>query len=79
MSPPFGPIMTSRHHVAVTWEGSDSESFPLLEILESKGYAYTVQHNEKITHIEIQLQNDSIRQLRDDVDALLVHFSSLED
>lgn len=79
MSPPFGPIMTSHHHVVIAWEGSEGESFPLLEILQSQGYVFSVQDDENITRIEIQLENESIRQLRDDVDALLVHFSSLED
>ena len=79
MSPPFGPVMPSRQHVVIAWEGSEAESFPLLEILQSQGYVFSVQDDEKITRIEIQLENESIRQLRDDVDALLVHFSSLED
>lgn len=79
MSPPFGPIMTSHHHVVIAWEGSEGESFLLLEILQSQGYVFSVQDDENITRIEIQLENESIRQLRDDVDALLVHFSSLED
>jgi hypothetical protein len=71
--------MTSHHHVVIAWEGSEDESFPLLEILQSQGYVFSVQGNENITRIEVQLENESIRQLRDDVDALLVHFSSLED
>ena len=79
MSPPFGPNMTSHHHVVIAWEGSEAESIPLLEILQSQGYVFSVQGNENITRIEVQLENESIRQLRDDVDVLLVHFSSLED
>ena len=79
MSPPFRPIMTSRHHVAIAWEGSEDESLPLQSILRSEGYVFSVQENEGSIRIEIEIENESIRQLRDDVDALLVHFSSLED
>ena len=71
--------MTSRHHVAIAWEGSEDESLPLQSILRSEGYVFSVQENEGSIRIEIEIENESIRQLRDDVDALLVHFSSLED
>ena len=79
MSPPFGPIMTSNHHVVIAWEGSEDKSLPLQSILGSQGYSFSVQDDEGLVRIEIQIENESIRQLRDDVDALLVHFSSLED
>ena len=79
MSPPFGPIMTSNHHVVITWEGSEDKSLPLQSILRSQGYSFSVQEDEGLVRIEIQIENESIRQLRDDVDALLVHLSSLED
>lgn len=71
--------MTSHHHVAIAWEGSEEESLPLQSILRSEGYVFSVQENEGSIRIEIEIENESIRQLRDDVDALLVHFSSLED
>ena len=71
--------MTSHHHVAIAWEGSEEESLPLQTILRSEGYVFSVQENEGSIRIEIEIENESIRQLRDDVDALLVHFSSLED
>ena len=45
----------------------------------TEGYVFTVEENEDLIRIEVQIENESIRQLRDDVDALLVHFSSLED
>mgnify|MGYP000191476103 FL=1 len=71
--------MTSHHHVTIAWEGSEDESLPLQSILHSEGYVFSVQENEGSIRIEIEIENESIRQLRDDVDALLVHFSSLED
>lgn len=71
--------MTSHHHVTISWEGSEDESLPLQSILRSEGYVFSVQENEGSIRIEIEIENESIRQLRDDVDALLVHFSSLED
>ena len=71
--------MTSHHHVTIAWEGSEDESLPLHSILRSEGYEFSVQENEGSIRIEIKIENESIRQLRDDVDTLLVHFSSLED
>ena len=71
--------MTSHHHVAIAWEGSEDESLPLQSILRSEGYKFSVQEDEGFVRIEVQIENESIRQLRVDVDALLVHFSSLED
>ena len=71
--------MTSHHHVAIAWEGSEDESLPLQSILRSEGYVFSVQEEEWRIRIEVEIENESIRQLRDDVDALLVHFSSLED
>ena len=71
--------MTSHHHVTIAWEGSEDESIPLQSILRSEGYVFSVQEEEGRIRIEVEIENESIRQLRDDVDALLVHFSSLED
>jgi len=71
--------MTSHQHVTIAWEGSEDESLPLLSILRSQEYVFSVQEDEGNIRIEVQIENESIRQLRDDVDALLVHFSSLED
>ena len=71
--------MTSHHHVAIAWEGSEDESLPLQAILRSEGYVFSVQEEEGRIRIEVEIGNESIRQLRDDVDALLVHFSLLED
>ena len=71
--------MTSHHHVTIAWEGSEDESLWLQSILRSEGYVFSVQDAQGSIRIEVQIENESIRQLRDDVDALLVHFSSLED
>ena len=71
--------MTSHHHVTIAWEGSEDESLPLQAILRSEEYVFSVQEDEGRIRIEVQIENESIRQLRDDVDALLVHFSSLQD
>ena len=71
--------MTSHHHVTIAWEGSGDESLSLQSILRSEGYVFSVQEGEGGIRIEVQIENESIRQLRDDVDALLVHLSSLED
>ena len=71
--------MTSNQYVAIAWKGSREESLPLQAILRTEGYVFTVEENEDFIRIEVQIENESIRQLRDDVDALLVHFSSLED
>ena len=71
--------MASHHHVAIAWDGSEDESLPLQSILRSEGYVFSVQEEEGRIRIEVEIENESIRQLRDDVDALLVHFSSLED
>ena len=71
--------MTSNLHVAIAWEGSRDESLPLQAILRKEGYMFRVEENDDLIRIEVQIENESIRQLRDDVDAILVHFSSLED
>ena len=60
--------MTSHHHVAIAWEGSEDESLPLQSILRSEGYKFSVQEDEGLVRIEVQIENESIRQLRDDVD-----------
>ena len=71
--------MTSHQHFAIVWEGSQDHSLPLQAILRTEGYVFTVEENEDLIRIEVKIENESIRQLRDDVDALLVQFSSLED
>ena len=73
-----GRTMSSGHHVLVSWSGSDDESKPLTEILNRLGYQFTVK-TEDTTQLEIVVESDSMRGLRDAVDELLVQLSSLED
>ena len=73
-----GKSMSSEHHVVVSWSGSASDSEPMIQLLEQAGYAFTVK-NEDATHLEIIVESESMRGLRDAVDELLVQLSSLED
>ena len=73
-----GNSVSSEHHVVVSWSGSVAESRPMIELLEQTGYAFTVK-NEDATHLEIVVESESMRGLRDAVDELLVQLSSLED
>ena len=73
-----GKTMSSEHHVVVSWSGSAADSKPMIELLEQAGYAFTVK-NEAATHLEIVVESESMRGLRDAVDELLVQLSSLED
>ena len=73
-----GKFMSSEHHVVVSWSGSTADSKPMIELLEQAGYAFTVK-NEDGTHLEIVVESESMRGLRDAVDELLVQLSSLED
>lgn len=73
-----GSSMSSEHHVLVAWSGSELESKPLIELLSRLGYEFTVK-TEDTTQIEVVVESDSMRGLRDAVDELLVQLSSLED
>ena len=70
--------MSSEHHVVVTWSGSESDSIPMIELLEQSGYTFTVE-SEQTTRLEIIVESESMRGLRNAVDELLVQLSSLED
>ena len=70
--------MPSEHHVVVSWSGSAADSKPMIELLEQAGYTFRVK-NEDMTHLEIIVESESMRGLRDAVDELLVQLSSLED
>ncbi len=73
-----GRPMSSEHHVLVAWSGSELESKPLIELLNRLGYEFTVK-TEDTTQLEVVVESDSMRELRDAVDELLVQLSSLED
>ena len=73
-----GKAMPSEHHVVISWSGSVADSKPMIELLEQAGYAFSVK-NEDMTHLEIIVESESMRGLRDAVDELLVQLSSLED
>ena len=73
-----GKSMSSEHHVVISWSGSAADSKPMIELLEQVGYAFSVK-NEDMTHLEIIVESESMRELRDAVDELLVQLSSLED
>ena len=73
-----GKAMPSEHHVVISWSCSAADWKPMIELLEQVGYAFTVK-NEDATHLEIVVESESMRGLRDAVDELLVQLSSLED
>ena len=66
-----GKFMSSEHHVVISWSGSAADSKPMIELLEQSGYAFTVK-NEAATHVEIIVESESMRGLRDAVDELLL-------
>ena len=70
--------MSSEHHVVITWSGSEPDSKPMIELLEQSGYTFTVE-SEQTTRLEIIVESESMRGLRNAVDELLVQLSSLED
>ena len=53
-----GRVMTSEHHVVVSWSGSAADSKPMIELLEQAGYAFTVK-SEAATHLEIVVESES--------------------
>ena len=73
-----GKSMSSEHQVTISWSGSAADSKQMIELLEQVGYAFTVK-SEDATHLEIIVESESMRGLRDAVDELLVQLSSLED
>lgn len=71
--------MSTENHVVVSWSGNESESKRLIEILNRFNYSFTHQVNGEIIQLEIIVESEGIRELRDAVDELLVQLSSLED
>ena len=63
----------------VSWTGSESDANPIISILNRLDFPFNVDHEDKNTRIDITVESDTMRGLRDAVDDLLVQLSSLED
>ena len=63
----------------VSWTGSESDAEPIISILNELDFPFNVHHEDKNTRINITVESDTMRELRDAVDDLLVQLSSLED
>ncbi len=74
-----GTLMPAEHHVVISWSGSALQSQPLIEILKSLDYSFSMEHDGENTQLQIVVESESMRGLRDAVDELLVQLSSLED
>ena len=73
-----GEAMSSEHHVVISWSGSAEASKPMIKLLEQAGYTFTTKDEGEV-HLDIVVESESMRELRDAVDELLVQLSSLED
>ena len=71
--------MSKEHQVVVSWTGSESDAEPIISILNQLDFPFNVHHEDKNTRINITVESDTMRELRDAVDDLLVQLSSLED
>ena len=71
--------MPAEHHVVISWLGSTSQSQPLIEILKGLSYSYSLEEDGEDTQLQIVVESETMRGLRDAVDELLVQLSSLED
>ena len=71
--------MSKEHQVVVSWTGPVSDADPIISILNQLDFLFNVHHEDKNTHIDITVESDTMRGLRDAVDDLLVQLSSLED
>ena len=71
--------MSKEHQVVVSWTGSESDANPIISILNQLDFPFNVDHEDKNTRIDITVESDTMRGLRDAVDNLLVQLSSLED
>ena len=71
--------MSTGNHVMVSWSGNESESKSIIEILNRFDYSFTHQMDGETIQLEITVESETIRGLRDAVDELLVQLSSLED
>ena len=71
--------MSKEHQVVVSWTGPASDANPIISILNQLDFPFNVDHEDKNTRIDITVESDTMRELRDAVDDLLVQLSSLED
>ena len=71
--------MSNEHQVVVSWTGPASDANPIISILNQLDFPFNVDHEDKNTRIDITVESDTMRELRDAVDELLVQLSSLED
>lgn len=71
--------MSKEHQVVVSWTGPASDADPIISILNQLDFPFNVDHEDKNTRIDITVESDTMRELRDAVDDLLVQLSSLED
>mgnify|MGYP001239431086 FL=1 len=71
--------MSKEHQVVVSWTGYESDANLIISILNQLDFPFNVDHEDKNTRIDITVESDTMRGLRDAVDDLLVQLSSLED
>ena len=71
--------MPAEHHVVISWSGSTPQSQPLVGILKGLSYSYSMEEDGENTQLQIVVESETMRGLRDAVDELLVQLSSLED
>jgi len=71
--------MSKEHQVVVSWTGSEADANPIISILNQLDFPFNVNDEDKNTRIDITVESDTMRGLRDSVDDLLVQLSSLED
>ena len=71
--------MSKEHQVVVSWTGPTSDANPIISILNQLDFHFNVNREDNDTRIQITVESDTMRGLRDAVDDLLVQLSSLED
>ena len=71
--------MSKEHQVVVSWTGPASDANPIISILNQLDFPFNADLEDKNMHIEITVESDTMRGLRDAVDDLLVQLSSLGD
>lgn len=71
--------MSKGHQVVISWTGPASDVDPIISTLNQLDFPFNIAHEDKNTRIDITVESDTMRELRDAVDELLVQLSSLED